>query len=213
MSKIGKFYKIIDMLIVGIAGGTGSGKTTVVSKITKKLPQSSVTVIPQDSYYKDNSHLPLEERQKINFDHPDAIEWPLLISHLKNLKEQKEVKQPIYSYLTCIRSEETILIKPSPIVIVEGILILGHKGLRDLMDLKVFVSADADDRLSRVIQRDIIERGRSVSTVLERYDKTVKPSHLQFIEPTKRYADIIVPQGGNNNVAINLLTKFIMQNL
>lgn len=201
------------MLIVGIAGGTGSGKTTVVKKIIEKLPKGSVTVIPQDSYYRDNSHLPLEERQKINFDHPDAIEWSLLVKHLKELRLQKMVNQPIYSYLTCVRSPETIQITPSPVVIVEGILILGQKDLRNLMDLKVFVSADADDRLSRVIQRDIIERGRSVSTVLERYEKTVKPSHLQFIEPTKRYADVIVPQGGNNCVAIDLLTKYILQNL
>jgi uridine kinase len=201
------------MLIVGIAGGTGSGKTTVVKKIIEKLPKGSVTVIPQDSYYRDNSHLPLEERQKINFDHPDAIEWSLLVKHLKELRLQNSVNQPIYSYLTCVRSPETIQITPSPVVIVEGILILGQKDLRNLMDLKVFVSADADDRLSRVIQRDIIERGRSVSTVLERYEKTVKPSHLQFIEPTKRYADVIVPQGGNNCVAIDLLTKYILQNL
>jgi uridine kinase len=201
------------MLIVGIAGGTGSGKTTVVRKIIEQLPKGTVTVIPQDSYYKDNSHLPLEERQVINFDHPDAIEWPLLIHHIKELKHGREIKQPIYSYLTCTRNEETIKVKPSEIVIVEGILILGHKDLRHLMDLKVFVSADADDRLARVIQRDIIERGRSISTVLDRYDKTVKPSHLQFIEPTMRYADIIVPQGGNNCVAIDLLTKFILQNI
>ncbi len=214
MSKLGKKTdKKSYMLIVGIAGGTGSGKTTVVRNIIEKLPKDCVTVIPQDSYYKDNSHLPIEERQKINFDHPDAIEWPLLIKHIKDLKNKKYIKQPIYSYLTCVRSKETILINPSSVVIIEGILILGNKNLRDLMDLKVFVSADADDRLSRVIQRDIIERGRSVSTVLERYEKTVKPSHLQFIEPTKRYADIIVPQGGNNCVAIDLLTKYILQNL
>jgi uridine kinase len=201
------------MLVVGIAGGTGSGKTTVVRKIIEKLPQGCVTVVPQDSYYKDNSHLPLEERQKINFDHPDAIEWPLLVHDIKELKQKKTINQPIYSYLTCTRSEETIKVVPAEVIIVEGILILGQKDLRNLMSLKVFVSADADDRLSRVIQRDIIERGRSVSMVLERYDKTVKPSHLQFIEPTMRYADIIVPQGGNNDVAIDLLTKFILQNL
>lgn len=201
------------MLVVGIAGGTGSGKTTVVRKIIEKLPQGCVTIVPQDSYYKDNSHLPLEERQKINFDHPDAIEWSLLAHHIKELKQKKTVNQPIYSYLTCTRSEETIKVAPTQVVIVEGILILGQKELRNLMSLKVFVSADADDRLSRVIQRDIIERGRSVSMVLERYEKTVKPSHLQFIEPTMRYADIIVPQGGNNDVAIDLLTKFILQNL
>jgi uridine kinase len=201
------------MLVVGIAGGTGSGKTTVVRKIIEKLPQGCVTVVPQDSYYKDNSHLPLEERQKINFDHPDAIEWPLLVHDIKELKQKKTINQPIYSYLTCTRSEETIKVIPAQVIIVEGILILGQKDLRNLMSLKVFVSADADDRLSRVVQRDIIERGRSISMVLERYEKTVKPSHLQFIEPTMRYADIIVPQGGNNDVAIDLLTKFILQNL
>lgn len=201
------------MLIVGIAGGTGSGKTTVVRKIIEKLPDNCVTVIPQDSYYKDNSHLPLEERQKINFDHPDSIEWPLLIGHIKNLKNNIPINQPIYSYLTCTRSEDTIKIIPKKIVIIEGILILWHEELRNLMNLKIFVNADADDRLARVIQRDIVERGRNVSTVLDRYEKTVKPSHLQFIEPTMRYADIIVPQGGDNNVAIDLLTKFILQNI
>lgn len=201
------------MLVVGIAGGTGSGKTTVVRKLIDQLPENCVTLIPQDSYYKDNSHLPLEERQKINFDHPDAIEWSLLIEHIKELKQKKTIYQPIYSYLTCTRSEETIKVEPLKIIIIEGILILGNKQLRSLMDLKVFVNADADDRLSRVIQRDIIERGRSVDMVLERYEKTVKPSHLQFIEPTMRYADIIVPQGGNNDVAIDLLSKFILQNI
>lgn len=201
------------MLVVGIAGGTGSGKTTVVRKIIEKLPNNCVTLVPQDSYYKDNSHLPLEERQQINFDHPDAIEWPLLIHHIKELKHKRAIAQPIYSYLTCTRSAETIQIEPAKIVIIEGILILGNKDLRNLMNLKVFVNADADDRLSRVIQRDIVERGRSINVVLERYEKTVKPSHLQFIEPTMRYADIIVPQGGNNDVAIDLLSKYILQNL
>ncbi len=201
------------MLVVGIAGGTGSGKTTVVRRIIEKLPVGCVTVVPQDSYYRDNSDLPFEERQKINFDHPDAIEWSLLIQHIQDLKNNKTIQQPIYSYLTCARSSETIDIIPSPVIIVEGILILSQPELRDLMDLKVFVDADADDRLARVIQRDIVERGRSVAMVLDRYAKTVKPSHLQFIEPTKRYADIIVPQGGNNQVAINLLTQFIIQHL
>jgi uridine kinase len=201
------------MLIVGIAGGTGSGKTTVVKKIIDRLPKGEVAVIPQDSYYRDNSNLPLEERQKINFDHPDAIEWTLLIEHLKKLCEGHEIAQPIYSYLTCTRNKETIPVKPHKVVIVEGILILGNAPLRKLMNLKVFVDADADDRLSRVIQRDIVERGRSVSAVLERYEHTVKPSHLQFIEPTKRYADIIVPQGGSNSVAIDLLTHFIERKL
>ncbi|MBI9062808.1 MAG: uridine kinase [Marinilabiliaceae bacterium] len=201
------------MLIIGIAGGTGSGKTTVVRKIIEQLPKDEVAVLPQDSYYKDNMDIPMEERQKINFDHPDAIEFELLIEHLKQLKQNVPIQQPVYSYLTCTRSEETIQIIPRDVVIVEGILILGNKKLRELMDLKVFVDAEADDRLARVIQRDIEERGRTVSKVLDRYQETVKPMHLQFIEPTKRYADLIVPQGGNNHIAIETLTRFIERNL
>ncbi|WP_430810672.1 MULTISPECIES: uridine kinase [unclassified Carboxylicivirga] len=201
------------MLIIGIAGGTGSGKTTVVRKIMEQLPCGEVAVLPQDSYYKDSQHLPLEERQKINFDHPNSIEWDLLIKHLGELKAGRSVEMPQYSYLTCTRAQETITVAPRDVVIVEGILILGNCELRRLMDLKVFVHADADDRLSRVIKRDIEERGRTVNMVLERYDDTVKPSHLQFIEPTKRYADLIVPQGGNNKIAINILRHFIERNL
>ncbi len=201
------------MLVIGIAGGTGSGKTTVVKRIVELLPPGEVVVIPQDSYYRDNSHLPLEERQDINFDHPASIEFELLVEHVQALKEGKSIEQPIYSYLTCARAKESIRINPRHVVIVEGILILTHPELRDLMDVKVFVDADADDRLSRVIARDIVERGRSVNKVLERYEKTVKPMHLQFIEPTKRYADIIVPQGGNNSVAINILTSIIEKTL
>lgn len=201
------------MLIVGITGGTGSGKTTVVNKIIKKLPKEAVVVIPQDSYYKDNSDIPLEKRQEINFDHPWSIEFKLLIEHIKQLRKGEPVKQPIYSYLTCTRAKETNIVEPKDIIILEGILILTNPELRNLMDVKVYVDADADDRLSRVIMRDIIERGRSVIKVLERYEKTVKPMHLQFIEPTKRYADIIVPQGGNNEVAINILTAIIQKSL
>lgn len=201
------------MLVIGIAGGTGSGKTTVVRKIIEKLPLGEVTVIPQDSYYKDNREIPMEERKKINFDHPDSIEFSLLVDHIKKLKNGESVEQPTYSYLTCTRGEETVLVNPAQVVIIEGILILTNKELRDLIDIKIFVDADADDRLSRVIKRDIIERGRNVSDVLERYDLTVKPSHLQFIEPTKRYADIIIPQGGQNKVAINLLKEHIEQKL
>ena len=182
------------MLVIGIAGGTGSGKTTVVRKIIEQLPKDEVAVLPQDSYYKDSKNIPMEERQKINFDHPDAIEFDLLIEHLKQLKQNVPIQQPVYSYLTCTRSEETIQIIPRDVVIVEGILILGNKKLRELMDLKVFVDAEADDRLARVIQRDIEERGRTVNKVLDRYQETVKPMHLQFIEPTKRYADLIVPR-------------------
>ncbi|MDA3892883.1 MAG: uridine kinase [Salinivirgaceae bacterium] len=201
------------MLVIGIAGGTGSGKTTVVKKIMRNLPENEVALLAQDSYYKDSSHLPLEERQKINFDHPNSIEFDLLAKHIAQLKSGKEVDQPIYSYLTCTRSNETNTIYPQKVVIVEGILVLSHKKLRDLFDLKIFVSADADDRLMRVINRDIIERGRTIDVVLERYNKSVKPMHLQFIEPTKRYADIILPQGGHNKVAVDLLRSIIKINL
>ena len=201
------------MLIVGIAGGTGSGKTTVVKKLMDALPGGEVVVIPQDSYYKDNSDIPLEERQRINFDHPDSLEFTLLIDHLKKLKKGKSIEMPIYSYLTCVRAKETIPIKPAKVVIIEGILILVDAGLRRMLDIKVFVDADADDRLGRVIQRDIVERGRSVMKVLERYHDTVKPSHLQFIEPSKRYADIIIPGGGENQVGIEVLMSIIEKHL
>ncbi len=201
------------MLIIGIAGGTGSGKTTVVRKIIERLPKGEVAVLPQDSYYRDSSHLPLEKRQEINFDHPNSIEFELLQNHLKQLKTGLAIDQPIYSYLTCTRSEETIPVRPTEVVIIEGILALTQPELRDLMDIKVFVDCDADDRLNRVIKRDIVERGRSVEKVLARYEDVLKPMHLQFIEPTKRYADIIVPQGGNNHVAIDILTQFIQKNL
>jgi uridine kinase len=201
------------MLIVGIAGGTGSGKTTVVDKVKKVFPDDEVIVIPQDAYYRDNSGIPLEERQRINFDHPDSVEFPLLIEHLRLLRKGKTIGMPVYSYLTCLRSKETIEVKPARVAVVEGILILTDEALRKMMDIKVFVDADADDRLGRVIQRDIIERGRSVLTVLERYHDTVKPSHLQFIEPSKRYADIIIPGGGENEVGIEMLISIIEKHL
>lgn len=201
------------MLIVGIAGGTGSGKTTVVKKVMERFPNDEVIVIPQDAYYKDNGHIPLEERQKINFDHPDSLEFSLLIEHLEKLKKGENIEMPIYSYLTCLRSKETITVKPARVVLVEGIMILVDSNLRDMLDIKVFVDADADDRLGRVIQRDIVERGRSVLTVLNRYHDTVKPSHLQFIEPSKRYADIIIPGGGENQVGIEVLISIIEKHL
>ncbi len=201
------------MLIVGIAGGTGSGKTTVVRKVVEGFPNDEVIVIPQDSYYRDNKGISLEDRQKINFDHPDSVEFDLLIDHLKRLKKGESVEMPVYSYLTCLRAKETIKIDPTRVVLVEGILILTDQGLRNMMDIKVFVDADADDRLGRVINRDIVERGRSVLTVLERYHDTVKPSHLQFIEPSKRYADIIIPGGGENQVGIEVLISIIEKHL
>ncbi len=201
------------MLIVGIAGGTGSGKTTVVNKVMGSFLRGEVALLPQDSYYKDNSHLPLEERQKLNFDHPNSIEWPLLIEHLKELRQGRLINQPVYSYLTCMRSTETVLIEPRKVVIVEGILLLTQKEVRDLLDIKVFVDADADDRLVRVIRRDIQERGRSAEFVLNRYEKTVKPMHLDLIEPSKRYADLIIPQGGDNKVGIRVLSSLIREHL
>jgi len=201
------------MLTIGIAGGTGSGKTTVVRKIIERLPAEEVVVLPQDSYYRDSSFLPLEKRLEINFDHPDSIEFELMIKHLQDLKEGKPIEQPIYSYLTCTRAAETVTIYPREVIIVEGILVLCNPELRELMDLKVFVDADPDDRLIRVINRDIEERGRTVNKVIERYERTVKPMHELFIEPTKRFADLIIPQGGDNHIAIDILTKYIENNL
>ncbi len=201
------------MLIVGIAGGTGSGKTTVVNKLIKEFPNGEVIVIPQDAYYRDNGHIPVEERQKINFDHPDSVEFTLLVEHLNELKRGGAVQMPVYSYLTCLRSEETITVKPARVILVEGILILTDPGLRNMLDIKVYVDADADDRLGRVIRRDTIERGRSVEMVLERYHDTVKPSHLQFIEPSKRYADIIIPRGGENEVGIGVIISLLEKHL
>lgn len=201
------------MIIIGIAGGTGSGKTTVVNKIINSFPSGEVAVMPQDSYYKDSSHIPPEERQKINFDEPAAIEWPLLVQHLKELKEGRTIQMPTYSYLTCTRQAETVAVRPADVVIVEGILVLADAELRNMMDVKVFVDADADERLIRVIARDCIERGRTPEAVINRYQDVLKPMHCQYIEPSKRYADLIIPQGGSNIVAINLLTDYIESRL
>ncbi|MBQ8673552.1 MAG: uridine kinase [Bacteroides sp.] len=201
------------MLIIGIAGGTGSGKTTVVRKIIEKLPAGDVVLLPQDSYYKDSSHVPVEERQNINFDHPDAFDWELLSNHIAQLKRGESIEQPTYSYLTCTRQPETIHIEPRNVILVEGILALCDDTLRQMMDLKIFVDADPDDRLIRVIQRDMLERGRTAEAVMERYTRVLKPMHMQFIEPCKRYADLIVPEGGNNRVAIEILTMYIRKHI
>lgn len=202
------------MLVIGIAGGSGSGKTTVVKAITDKLSEDKVVVIPQDSYYKDSSDLSDEEKRNHNFDHPDAIEWDLLCEQLKALKEGKSVEQPIYSFISCTRSKtETKHVEPAEIIIIEGILIFTCPELRNQMDIKIFVDADDDDRLMRVMARDIIERGKTVETVIERYTKTVKPMYLQFIEPSKRYADIIIPQGGHNKVAVDIISATIEKSL
>ena len=181
----------------------------MVNAITEKLKER-VVVIPQDSYYKDSSHLPMEVRQQINFDHPDAIDFKLLCDQLKDLKNGKAIEQPVYSYITCSRSKtETVTVEPAEVIIIEGILALCDPSLREQMDLRIFVDADADDRLIRVIKRDIVERGRTADVVIERYQRVLKPMHEQFIEPCKRYADVIVPQGGHNTAAINMLAKFI----
>ncbi len=197
------------MLIIGIAGGSGSGKTTVVKEITKRLPKDSVAVISQDSYYFDNGSLSDEEKKKINFDHPNSIEWGYLIKHIDEIKAGKEIKMPIYSYLTCGRAAESVIVKPKKVVIVEGILVLTQPELRNRLDIIVYVDADADDRLMRIINRDMQERGRALDQALRHYDKFVKPMHLQFIEPTKRYANIIIPQGGRNHIGIDILTHKI----
>lgn len=197
------------MLVIGIAGGSGSGKTTVVKKIAANCCSKSVTVISQDAYYKDQGGLSPEEKKKINFDHPSSIEFSLLVKHLDMLREGKPIEMPVYSYLTCARAKETVRVEPTEVVIVEGILILSDLEMRKRMDIKVFVDADGDDRLIRIIRRDINERGRSYDQVLEHYETWVKPMHQQFIEPTKRYADIIVPQGGENVRAIEILSSHL----
>ena len=201
------------MIIIGIAGGTGSGKTTVVRKIVDSLPKGEVVVLPQDSYYKDSSHVPVEERQNINFDHPNAFDWELLTSQIAQLKQGRAIEQPTYSYLTCTRQPETIHIEPKNVIIVEGILALCDPDLRSQMDLKIFVDADSDERLIRVISRDIVERGRTAEDAMKTYTKVLKPMHLQFIEPTKRYADLIIPEGGNNKIAIDIITMFVEKHL
>ena len=201
------------MLVIGIAGGSGSGKTTVVNEIIHLLPKDSVSILSQDSYYKDNGHLSPEERAKINFDHPASIEFKLLVEHVDELLRGNSIERPIYSYLTCARAKDTIPVHPKKVLIVEGILILSNAKLRDRFSIKIFVDADSDDRLMRIIHRDLIERGRSVQGVLKHYENYVKPMHLQFIEPTKRYADIIVPEGGRNKVAIDILASRIQMKL
>lgn len=197
------------MYIIGIAGGTASGKTTVVRKIVESMPKDEVVVIPQDSYYKDSGHIPVEERQFINFDHPDAFDWELLTEQITMLRSGKPIEQPTYSYITCTRQPETIHIEPRKIIIIEGIMAFVNPELRELMDLKVFVDADADERLIRLIRRDIIERGRTYEKALSRYERNVKAMHNKFIEPTKQYADIIITQGGDNEKAIKALQMAI----
>jgi uridine kinase len=205
--------KPISMLIIGIAGGTGSGKTTVVHQIMNELPETEVGIIHQDSYYRDNSNLSFEERALINFDHPRAIDFELLVSHLKQLKEGQAIEQPVYSFVTHNRTEDTVLTHPRKVMIVEGILILSSPELREMCDMKVFVHADSDERLIRRLRRDIAERGRDMEEVLLRYQTTLKPMHQQFIEPTKAFADIIIPNDKYNTVAIDVVRAVIKQRI
>ena len=201
------------MLIIGIAGGTGSGKTTVVRKIVDTLPKDMVAVIPQDSYYDDQSDLPLEVRKRTNFDHPDAFEWPLLARQIDDLRHGRAIEQPTYSYLTCTRLPETVHVEPRDVIIVEGIMTLYDRKLRELMDLKIFVDAESDERLLRVIERDMAERGHPLDMLIGKYRQVLKPMHDEFIEPTKQYADIIIPNGGENARAIAMMQMYILSAL
>lgn len=200
------------MLIIGIAGGSGSGKTTVVKKVMSSFSVQQVTIVSQDSYYKDNSHISLAERANINFDHPESIEFDLLVQHMKQLRAGKAIEEPVYDYITSTRMKETNHVEPNHVIIVEGILLFTDKRVRDLCDIKVFVDAEPDDRLIRIIERDMRERARTAQQVIERY-ALVKEMHVQFIEPTKRFVDIIIPQGGENKVAIDMLVATIKQKL
>ncbi|MEO4006683.1 MULTISPECIES: uridine kinase [unclassified Flavobacterium] len=201
------------MLIIGIAGGTGSGKTTVVHQIMNELPETEVGIISQDSYYKATHNLSFDERALINFDHPRAIDFELLVSHLKDLKDGKTIEQPVYSFVTHNRTDDTIVTHPRKVMIVEGILILTNPQLRDMFDVKIFVHADSDERLIRRLKRDIAERGRDMEEVLNRYQSTLKPMHEQFIEPSKAYADIIIPNDKYNTVAIDVVRAVINQRI
>ena len=201
------------MLTLGIAGGTGSGKSTVVEQILNELPVGEVSIISQDSYYKQNDHLTFEERCGINFDHPSAIDFELLREHLMELKKGKSIEQPVYSFETHNRLADTLLTHPKKVVIIEGILIFTEKTLRDLFDIKVYVHADSDERLIRRLKRDMKERGRDLNEVLDRYQNTLKPMHEEFIEPTKSYADIIIPNDRYNTVAIDIVRTVINERL
>ncbi len=196
-------------LIIGVAGGTASGKTTVVQAILERVGRERIAYIQHDSYYKDLSHLPLEERRSYNFDHPDALDTPLLVAHLHDLRQGRPVQVPSYDFSTYVRLPTTRTLLPSAVVIVEGILILAEPALRSLIDLKLYVDTDADLRLIRRIKRDIAERGRTIESVMEQYLATVRPMHLEFVEPSKRYADVIIPLGGQNVAALDLVAARI----
>jgi uridine kinase len=192
-------------VIIGVAGGTGSGKTTVAHKILERVGTENISYIPHDAYYKDLSHLPREERRKVNFDHPDSLESELMIEHLKQLRSGEAVEIPVYDFTHHTRTDETREVVPAPVVLVEGILIFAEPALRDLFDVKLFVDTDADIRFIRRLRRDVQERGRTFESVIDQYLRTVRPMHMEFVEPSKRYADVIIPEGGFNEVAIEMV--------
>ena len=196
-------------VVIGIAGGSGSGKTTVIRNIIHHLPQEHVSVIPHDAYYKDQGHLSLEERKSINYDHPESLDTDLLLEHLNILLQGGQIYKPVYDYNKHQRKEEMKLVRSTPIIIVDGILVLAEKALAAIMDIKIFVDADSDIRLLRRIQRDISERGRTIEDIIQQYESTVRPMYLQFVEPSKRRADVIIPRGGHNSVAIDMVVSRI----
>ena len=196
-------------LIIGICGGTGSGKTTITDRLIQALSESSVLVLQQDHYYKDLPHLPLSERAKQNFDHPHSMDTPLLIEQVRRLRQGEAIERPAYDFVEYLRLPRTVRLEPRPAIILEGILIFESKELRELMDLKIFVDTDADLRFIRRLVRDIRERGRTMESVIEQYRATVRPMHMEFVEPSKRYADVIIPEGGHNEVGIDLVIQKI----
>jgi uridine kinase len=217
MWKNGVFFFILFVMqrrvLIGIAGGTGSGKTTVAQRISEFLGDDKVLIIPQDAYYKDRSYLPIEERDKLNFDHPDAFDTDLLEEHLEKLKSGQPVEMPIYNYKLHIREKETRFVEPKEVIVIEGILVLHEERLRRLMDIKIYVDTPDDIRFIRRLERDMRERGRTLESVINQYMETVRPMHEQFVEPSKRYADIIIPEGGFNDIAIEMVTSTITQRL
>jgi uridine kinase len=200
-------------LIIGIAGGSGSGKTTISFELLKRVGKDDIAYIPHDAYYRENKSMPLEERKKINYDHPDSLETELLIEHLKLLASGQAVDIPVYDFSAHSRTEETLRVESKPIILIEGILIFVHSELRKLLDDKIFVDTDPDIRLTRRVRRDIYERGRSIDSILNQYEETVRPMHIKFVEPSKRYADVIIPEGGHNEVAIQMVTARLKKKL
>lgn len=208
------FYKTkklnaMKVTIIGVAGGTGSGKSTLVKRLQEAFRQEEVATLCHDYYYKAHPELSYEERTKLNYDHPQAFDTDILVEHIRSLKENVQIERPVYSFVEHNRTDETVLVKPSKVIIIDGILIFENKKLRDMMDIKVFVDTDADLRLARRIVRDVRERGRSMESVIDQYTQTVKPMHEEFVEPSKRYADVIIPEGGFNSVAVKMLIQNI----